>query len=546
MTPALAEIERGFRAWYDSHPRDVGNQTRSVLGRPGPLKDAAAAYQAANPGGAGNGSLMRTGPVALAHLGDRPAIARRAAEVCELTHPHADCVDACVLWSLAIDQTIREAPTTGPYDFAQAITNGLEFVPEDRRRRWAELIDTSTNSSPRRFENNGWVIEAFQAALAAIVSTPVPDDLACTHLELSLATAVRSGGDTDTVAAIAGSLLGARWGATALPLRWRRRLHGRRTYDTRCLQAADLDMLARLAAKGGAADKIGWPGVERLIPYYRASFSSDPMLVEIEGATFGNAAAVPVAIEAGADTVISLCRMGTADVPAGIDHAVIGLLDTNAADNPNLLYVLTDVADTIADDVAAGRHVYVHCVASENRTPAVAAAYLIRHCGHSVDSALATVEKALGRRPRSFLVEALANIACGCRWGLMIETNPVESAKAESWLDLAMVSEAMAIATADVADLVEHLSDSLVDISAERKEDWWIRKVRSSPGSPRPTTAFCSYQRPTSSTTPDTSSPTTERSARSYGLASAATTRQHTPGTTRRSPGSSPDASRSR
>ena len=40
-----AAIESGFRAWYDSGPRDVGNQTSSVLCRPGTLRDAAAAYR---------------------------------------------------------------------------------------------------------------------------------------------------------------------------------------------------------------------------------------------------------------------------------------------------------------------------------------------------------------------------------------------------------------------------------------------------------------------------------------------------------------------
>ena len=42
----------------------------------------------------------------------------------------------------------------------------------------------------------------------------------------ALATAVGIGMDTDTVAAIAGALLGARWGAAAVPGEWRRICHG--------------------------------------------------------------------------------------------------------------------------------------------------------------------------------------------------------------------------------------------------------------------------------------------------------------------------------
>ena len=111
----VAAIGQAMVAWYESRPRDVGNQTRAVLGaasRSGiGAADAAAAYQRTNPDSAGNGALMRTGPVALGHLGDREAVAGLAAEVSALTHPHADSVDACVLWSLAIEKAIT---TCGP------------------------------------------------------------------------------------------------------------------------------------------------------------------------------------------------------------------------------------------------------------------------------------------------------------------------------------------------------------------------------------------------------------------------------------------------
>src|SRR4051794_33721040 len=33
---ALTQIARNFRAWYDSHPPDIGNQTRAVLATVGP------------------------------------------------------------------------------------------------------------------------------------------------------------------------------------------------------------------------------------------------------------------------------------------------------------------------------------------------------------------------------------------------------------------------------------------------------------------------------------------------------------------------------
>ena len=72
------------------------------------------------------------------------------------------------------------------------------------------------------------------------------------HLQRALEVAVRAGGDTDTTAAIAGGLLGARWGASAVPARWRRLLHG-----WPGLRAKDLIFLAALTAAGGCDDPDG-------------------------------------------------------------------------------------------------------------------------------------------------------------------------------------------------------------------------------------------------------------------------------------------------
>ncbi len=46
------------------------------------------------------------------------------------------------------------------------------------------------------------------------------------HVRAALETAVHIGHDTDTVAAIAGALAGARWGASSVPKEWRRAVRG--------------------------------------------------------------------------------------------------------------------------------------------------------------------------------------------------------------------------------------------------------------------------------------------------------------------------------
>ncbi|MBW3577085.1 MAG: ADP-ribosylglycohydrolase family protein [Actinobacteria bacterium] len=245
-------IGQRFLAWLHSGPTDVGISTRAVLASvssPAELPDAARRYYERHPrGAAGNGSLMRTAPVALAHLGDDDAIAAAATEVSMLTHGDPLAGEGCVLWCVAIDRGVREERLDG-------VRDALDLLPASSRDRWAPRLSEAESQPAASFSRNGFVVTALQAAYASIRETPVPDDAPPRHLEDALMTAVRVGGDTDTVAAIAGQLLGARWGASAVPSRWRDMLHGWPGY-----RADDLVRLADLTVRGGRPDGASSPG----------------------------------------------------------------------------------------------------------------------------------------------------------------------------------------------------------------------------------------------------------------------------------------------
>ena len=59
--------------------------------------------------------------------------------------------------------------------------------------------------------------------------------------------------------------------------------------------------------------------------------------------------------------------------------------------------------------VEQGREVYVHCVAAENRTPTVAAAWLCRHHGADPGEALALAAVRLNA-PKPFLRRAVERL----------------------------------------------------------------------------------------------------------------------------------------
>lgn len=240
----LTAVARNFITWARSGPADIGVQTRTLLasvrgeGSEDELLTLSRELHERTGKTAGNGSLMRTGVVALLYLHDEDALADVAAAVARVTHWDELNVEACVLWCCAIRKAVLDAELD--------VRAGLGRLAVDRRAYWEARINEAESQPPRAFEHgNGFVVTALQAAWAAIVQTPVPEDDPSRHLKDPLAAAVRIGNDTDTVACIAGQLLGARWGASSVPDEWRTVLHG---YPG--ISGDDLVELARRAVSG--------------------------------------------------------------------------------------------------------------------------------------------------------------------------------------------------------------------------------------------------------------------------------------------------------
>jgi ADP-ribosyl-[dinitrogen reductase] hydrolase len=244
---AQDQIVARWVGWSRTAP-DVGIQTSQVLGQvlDGGVSGAAAAALAASADlhertghTAGNGSLMRTAPIALAYLDDPDGLVQAALAVSALTHFDQSAGEACALWSLAI----RHAVLTGELDPRA----GLAYLPARTVDVWAARLAEAEKSRPSDFSNNGWVVEALQAAWCAIARRPYSDPggdpslgfPAADVLRVSLENAVRGGRDADTVAAIAGGLVGAALGASAVPAEWLAVMHGWPGY-----KAADLTRLA--------------------------------------------------------------------------------------------------------------------------------------------------------------------------------------------------------------------------------------------------------------------------------------------------------------
>lgn len=366
---------------------DVGAQTRRVLrqvrgGGAAAARAAAADLHARTGRSGGNGALMRTALVALAYLDDPDALVEAATSLAALTHFDPEAGESCVLSCLAI----RHAVLTGELD----LRVGLPSLAAERASVWAARIAEAEAKRPADFTHNGWTVQALQAAWSAIASTPVPREdpasgrFRAQHLRFALENAVRGGRDADTVAAIAGGLLGAAHGASAVPAEWRTLLHGWPGH-----RGHDLVELAACIVRRGAAElfDFDYPGCRLGRPVVAHPYDN--------GLLLGDLAALRP-LTAGVDAVVSLCRVGERDAPNVRDWIEVRLIDRNGAEhNPNLDFVLDDTVQTIQRLRAAGRTVLLHCVQMHSRTPALAALYGMRVRGVSADRALADIQGVL-------------------------------------------------------------------------------------------------------------------------------------------------------
>ena len=372
--------------------------------------------------GAGNGALMRTGILALVYPFDRDATADLVRRVAGLTHVAPDVEDTCVLWTEAVRAAMLRDWGADEALAPEHLLAGLDLIPEERRTKWEQIVDGATGADPASFGSNGWTVKTFQAAWAAITSTPVPLSTLRPAASRASTCSTRSmprytrGWDTDTVAAVAASC-SARVGAppqsppSGCAVIRGRGLHEDGTYDPG-MRARDLVRLAVMTVKAGADNPVPpgeWPRCER-VPYPTAYTPREAMThpaddqVRVGGVT---------SLEHGCDAAVSLCRVGRAEPLlegiAGDDRVESMLIDDDSGlKNRNLHFMLDEGARAACQLRHEGHRVLIHCVNAESRSPSVAARYGVLR-GGTADGARQELQAALD----AWRGRAILRRACG-------------------------------------------------------------------------------------------------------------------------------------
>lgn len=216
-------IMEKFVAWFDREEYtvdglfDVGGTCAAAIIR---YKNGNAPVECGGRGewDNGNGSLMRILPAVLYSIklfGDVDE--KFISDMSSLTHGHATSCAACNIYAKVVrailrGNNLRESVMTA----ANTIGDGLSEFNRLKNKYFVCLKEDEIKSS-------GYVVDTLEAALWCLCGTDTYADC--------VLRAVNLGGDTDTVAAVAGGLAGLRYGVDGVPRNWLTILRGKPIID---------------------------------------------------------------------------------------------------------------------------------------------------------------------------------------------------------------------------------------------------------------------------------------------------------------------------
>lgn len=206
----ILDIAKRFKEWMMNGGMGIGRHTYNVMAlsdyTSNPQKAAEIIWKMGKKKAAANGAVMRTSVVGL--LKDN--VTSNAENICKLTHYDPRCVGSCVIVSSIIHTLVFEDRIL---DYEEVI--GIAKQYDERIVPFVDLayhegLDSLCLDDEKSM---GYTLRTLGAALWAYWHA--------TSYKEGILKIVLSGGDADTNAAVAGAILGAKFGINQIPEEWR-------------------------------------------------------------------------------------------------------------------------------------------------------------------------------------------------------------------------------------------------------------------------------------------------------------------------------------
>jgi ADP-ribosylglycohydrolase len=229
----VIDVASRFLKWYREDGRGIGGTVRAVLNSADFLRDphssAKEVWERSQKQSAANGAVMRTSVMGIWKFREPERVKANAERVCKITHFDPRCVGSCVMVSLMIASFLR-----GDQHVEAIIRKAAsEALPFDQRI--SEYIDRSISGTLKDLDLDeglepgdqqytiGYTLKATAAGLWALKNSK--------DFEEGIVQVIKEGGDADSNAAVAGALLGVKFGYSRIPERWKAGLLNRPRLD---------------------------------------------------------------------------------------------------------------------------------------------------------------------------------------------------------------------------------------------------------------------------------------------------------------------------
>lgn len=228
------DVARRIHSWAFNGGMGIGELVSSTIHSrdflTNPHDAAKAAWERTGRHAAPNGGIMRTSILGVWEYQDINKVKVNAENICKITHYDPRCIGSCVAVCVAISLMLQ-----GVSNFSEIINQTIKESSgyDNRVTEYLELaksaslqdFDLDEGLNPGESDRIGYTLKAMGAGFWVLKNANSYRD--------GILQIIHEGGDADTNGAVAGSLLGVKYGLTNIPSDWVNGLHSKQELDFR-------------------------------------------------------------------------------------------------------------------------------------------------------------------------------------------------------------------------------------------------------------------------------------------------------------------------
>ena len=199
--------------WFKDIPMGIGRTVYKVVSLPQftlcPYKSAELIWKLSKRNNASNGAIMRTSILGTYEFWDYNKVIKNTEKISKVTHWDSRCIGSCVVVTLLISNILSESKLLTFDELCQiADRYDNRIRPFIKKSYTLPIEDLSLDEAT----SIGYTLKAMSAGLWTYFKAG--------NFEDGLLKVINEGGDADTNACVAGSILGAKFGYKSIPKKY--------------------------------------------------------------------------------------------------------------------------------------------------------------------------------------------------------------------------------------------------------------------------------------------------------------------------------------